>query len=299
MSRILPVMIVSVIVSAGCESNPGPADLSRELSETVEAVVISQPEAVVAISILDPATSTEYHRNGDRLFHAASTMKVPVLIELYRQAGLGRFSLDDSLEVINRFRSIVDGSEYAIEDDSDDGIYERQGQKMSIRDLAYQMITVSSNLATNLLIQFVSADSVQAASRRLGTTNMITLRGVEDLKAYEQGLSNRATSRDLAGLMEAIRTGTAVSPAGDREMLGILLEQKFNEMIPAGLPDSTRIAHKTGQITEINHDAAIVIPQKGDSYVLVILTEGLAEPDDSARLGADLAGAVHGLLRPE
>ena len=299
MNSILPLTIVFMILSTGCKSNSGSVALSQQLHDAIDAVVQTQPDAVVAVSIIDPSTSTEYHRNGDRLFHAASMMKVPVLIELYCQTDLGRIGLDDSLDVHNRFRSIVDGSEYAIEDDSDDDVYEKLGRRMSIRDLAYQMITVSSNLATNLLIQFLSADSVQTTSERLGTTNMITLRGVEDLKAYERGQSNRATSRDLAVLMEAIRTETAVSPAADRDMLGILLKQRFNEMIPEGLPERVLVAHKTGQITEINHDAAIVIPETGESYVLVILTEGLAEPDDSAELGADLARAVHGVLRPE
>jgi beta-lactamase class A len=227
-------------------------------------------------------------------------MKVPVMIEVYRQADLGRFSLDDSIQVVNAFRSIVDGSPYSMDlgEDSDESIYEQIGRPMSIRDLVYQMITVSSNLATNLLIDYVSADSVQATSERLGTARMQTLRGVEDLKAYERGLSNRATAADLATLLDALRRGTAVSPDADRAMVGVLLDQQFNTLIPAGLPGDVRVAHKTGSITEIHHDAAIVYPLDGPPYVLVVLTEGIADEAVSAALAADIAAAVHAAIRP-
>jgi len=236
--------------------------------------------------------------NGDRAFHAASTMKVPVMIEVYRQAALGRFALDDSLLVENAFRSIVDGSAYSIEDDSDDSIYERLGRKMSIRDLVYQMITVSSNLATNLIIDYVSADSVQATCEELGTQEMKVLRGVEDIKAYRQGLSNSATATDLAVLFDALLRGAAVSPEADRAMIDVLLDQQFNTMIPAGLPEGVRVAHKTGWITRIHHDAAIIYPARGEAYVLVILTEGIDDEAVSAALGAEITRAVHAALRP-
>ena len=226
-------------------------------------------------------------------------MKVPVMIEVFRQAEAGRLALDDSLEVENAFRSIVDGSPYRIEDDSDDAIYERLGGKMAVRDLVYQMITVSSNLATNLLIGHVGADSVQQTIERLGTDTMRVLRGVEDIKAYRQGLSNTATAADLARLLEAIMQGRAVSPQADAAMVEVLLDQRFNTMIPAGLPEGARAAHKTGWITAIHHDAAIVYPEEGAPYVLVILTEGIEDEKESAALGAEVARLVHEALRGE
>lgn len=277
------------------EAMPAP---SHSLQETLKTLLAQHPEATVAVAVRDAQTGTVLELNGDRPFHAASTMKVPVMIEVYRQAALGRFSLDDSLRVENAFHSIVDGSPYRIEDDSDDAIYERLGHSMSIRDLVYQMITVSSNLATNLIIDFVSADSVQATCERLGTTTMNVLRGVEDIKAYRQGLSNTSTAADLATLLDALQRGEAVSPDTDREMIGILLDQRFNTMIPAGLPDGVRTAHKTGEITEIHHDAAIVYPVRGEPYVLIILIEGIADETRSAALGAEMARAVHRALRP-
>ena len=224
-------------------------------------------------------------------------MKVPVLIEVYRQAAAGRFSLDDSLRVENDFTSIVDGSPFRIGDDSDDALYEHTGHALPIRDLAERMITVSSNLATNLIIELVQADSVQRTMEHMGTRTMRVLRGVEDIKAFERGLNNTATASDLAVLLDAIRSNEAVSRAASEAMRDILLEQEFNKMIPAGLPGTARVAHKTGWITGIVHDAAIVYPENAPPYVLVILTEGFDDHATASQVGAEIARIVHEAVR--
>ena len=297
MNLSLFLLLFCSLFLAACQgaSTPEP---SVSLEDTINALVDEHPGATVAVAVRDAQTGTVLDLNGGRSFHAASTMKVPVMIEVYRQAALGRFALDDALPVENAFRSIVDGSPFSIEDDSDDAIYERLGQEMTIRDLVYQMITVSSNLATNLIIDYVTADSVQATSERLGTTTMKVLRGVEDIKAFRQGLSNSTTATDLAVLLDALRAGTAVSPEADAAMIDVMLEQQFNTMLPAGLPQDARVAHKTGWITGIHHDAALVYPAQGTPYVLVVLTEGIDDETVSAALGADIARAVHAALRP-
>lgn len=286
--------ILGLALLARC--NPKVPNMSS-LADEIDSIVAQYDSAIVSVSVLDMANNFEFHRDGDRLYHAASTMKVPVIVELFRQAEMGRFSLDDEILLKNEFRSIVDGSPYSILDDSDDAIYEQLGQQMSLRQLSYQMITVSSNLATNLLIDLFSADSVQATSERLGTTHMKTIRGVEDLKAFDLGLSNQATSRDLARLMERLRTGTAVSAKADSMILGILHDQLFNAMIPSGLTKSSKVAHKTGSITKIHHDAAIIYPENDDSYVLVIMVQGITDIDVSSELGSKITRLVHSRIR--
>ena len=266
------------------------------LDAELKPLLATQPEAIVGIAVRGTSADMKYDHQSDRLFHAASTMKIPVMIEVFRQAALGRFAMTDEIDVINAFYSIVDGSPFSIEDDSDDAIYTRLGEPMSVEELVYQMITVSSNLATNLLIDYVSADSVQMTAEKLGVTKMEVLRGVEDLKAYELGMSNSATAADLAVLLEALRDGIAVSATADAAMVEIMMGQAFNEMIPAGLPESARVAHKTGQIAAIHHDAAIVYPENTEPYVLVILIEGLHDDAVSAKLGAAIANAVHGVM---
>ncbi|MFO7767580.1 MAG: serine hydrolase [bacterium] len=283
-----------VLLPASAGAQPGHEDLRRAVME----IVLEHPQQEIAVSVRDPEHMAFLDLKGATRFHAASTMKVAVMMAVFQQAEEGTLSLSDSLVVENRFTSILDGSEYAIEDDSDDVIYSRLGTRMSIRDLVYQMITVSSNLATNLLIQHVTADSAQALIDRLGNQQMKVLRGVEDIPAYRAGLNNQATSSDLALQLEALMKGAAVSQEADGEMVEILLDQRFNDMIPAGLPEDVKVAHKTGMITRIHHDAAIVYPPDAPPYVLVVLTGGFEDPDESAAVGARIARTVHGLLRP-
>lgn len=270
---------------------------SVTLQENLEAIISEYPDATVAVSVRDQSSNTSLDILPDRSFHAASTMKVPVQIEVWRRIQSGSISLDSTLEVKNSFRSIVDGSIYQIEDDSDDAIYQRLGQQMTITELVYQMITVSSNLATNLLIDFLGAESIQATVDSLGASGMRVLRGVEDIKAFNQGLSNSTTASALATLMEAISHGEAIGSLADQTMVDVLKDQQFNEMIPAGLPSDVIVAHKTGQITQIHHDAAIIYPPNSPPYVLVVLIEGLDDDTQSAILGAKITHAVHSALR--
>ncbi|MEM1054364.1 MAG: serine hydrolase [Bacteroidota bacterium] len=289
--------LAGLAVLVGCRSAMPTPPSADDLRQRIATIVAEYPEATVAVAVRDAHTGLSLDLNADRRFHAASTMKVPVMIEAFRQVEAGRLGWDDPIPVENRFTSIVDGSTFSIGDDSDDALYTRLGGTMPLRDLTRRAITTSSNLATNLMMEVLTADSVQATTLALGGEGMLVLRGVEDLLAFEQGLSNRATAGGLAALMEAIRDGRAVSESASREMLDILFQQEFDEMIPAGLPAGTRAAHKTGWITRIHHDAAIVYPEDALPYVLVVLTEGLDDHDESARLGAEVARVVHRALR--
>ena len=179
----------------------------------------------------------------------------------------------------NEFKSIVDSSLYALtpEDDSFRALYDSVGRKQSIYDLTYEMIIASSNLATNIVIELVGADHVTQTMRALGANDMQVLRGVEDIKAYRQGLNNTTTAYDQMLLMEAITSGRAVSKEASQAMTTILLDQQFNDIIPAQLPDDVKVAHKTGWITGIHHDAAIVFLPDGRKYVLVLLSKNLKD----------------------
>jgi len=228
----------------------------------------------------------------DKAFHAASTMKVPVMIELFRQAEAGRLHLEDPLPVVNEFHSIVDGSVYhlSVGDDSDAEVYKAVGQTMTLRALCEAMITVSSNLAANLLIERLGVENIRRTVARLGATGMNVRRGVEDQRAFDQGLNNTTTARGLALLMQKLANGKAVNARADAEMVAILERQKFKDAIPAGVPEGTPIAHKTGTITKIHHDAAIVYGPR--PYVLVVLVRGLQEQKESAALIAAISREI-------
>jgi beta-lactamase class A len=228
----------------------------------------------------------------DKTFHAASTMKVPVMIELFRQAEAGQLRLEDPLPIVNEFHSIVDGSVYHLNvgDDSDAEVYKAVGKTMTLRELCEAMITVSSNLAANLLIERLGVENIRTTVARLGATGMDVRRGVEDQKAFDQGLNNTTTARGLALLLQKLASGQAVSARADAEMVAILKRQKFNDAIPAGVPEGTPVAHKTGTITKIHHDAAIVYGPR--PYVLVLLVRGIQEQKESAALMAAISREV-------
>jgi len=204
------------------------------------------------------------------------------------------------LLVKNEFHSIVDGSTFAllVPDDSEKTLFAREGELVPARELARLMITWSSNFATNLLVDQLGAPQIQATARRLGADSIVVLRGVEDQKAFDRGLSNTTTARDLAILLASIAQGQAASDTSTAIMLDILTHQVFRDGIPAGVPRGTRIASKTGGITGINHDAAVIYPPGRPPYVLVILTRGFERPADAeaymARISAEVWASLVG-----
>lgn len=265
------------------------------LLERIQARIAEEPGVQVGLAYIDLASGDTLFLNADTSFHAASTMKVPVMIELFRRANTGSFRMNQGLLVVNQFASIVDGSLYALDSssDSDTTLYHRIGERVRVDTLLRLMITRSSNFATNTLITLVGADAVTRTMRSLRAQRIQVLRGVEDGKAFEKGLNNTTTARDLGLILRAIEEGNAASPVATREMLGILLVQEFNEKIPAGLPPGTRVAHKTGEITAVSHDAAIVYPRGRKPYVLVVLTRGIADGSKSSKLIADISAIVY------
>jgi beta-lactamase class A len=267
------------------------ASAQDALRERVQALVV-QSGADVAVAYRPLDGRDELLINADEVFHAASTMKVPVMIELFRQDSIGLAKLDQKVPVVNTFRSIVDNSPYTLSPDSDSetALYARLGQPISYRELCWAMITVSSNLATNILIDRLGAQKIQQTTVELGANGMQVLRGVEDGKAYEAGRNNTTTARALLVLMDAIAKGKAESREASEEMVEILSHQKFRDGIPAGVPEGTRVAHKTGEISTVNHDAAIVFAPR--PYVLVVLVRGLESKAREALI-AQISKAVY------
>lgn len=264
------------------------APLRDRIRQTVAA---SGADVAVAFQTVDGKVTLLL--NADTAFHAASTMKVPVMIELFRQAAAGRLSLDEALPVRNEFHSIADGSVYTLDvkDDSDEQVYKAVGRTMTLRELCEAMISVSSNLAANLLIERLGVENIQSTVTKLGAEGMKVLRGVEDQKAFENGLNNTTTARALLVLLERIAKGKAVGAKADREMAEILKRQReLPDGIRAGVPPDVAVGHKTGNITGILHDAAIVYGPR--PYVLVVLVRGPEDDKKTAALMASISKEV-------
>jgi beta-lactamase class A len=270
------------------------ADANKSLKKALQAEIRASG-AKVGLAFKDLENGRTLFIRKNKLVHAASTMKVAVMIEVYRQAASGKFGIDDRLPVRNEFRSIIDGSPFLLseQDDSDPEIYRMIGQEVSVRELVERMITISSNVATNILVDLVGARNITATLRRLGIRRMAVLRGVEDNKAYARGLNNRTTPYDLMEVLEAVVSERAASREACREMLEILTRQKFREGIPTGVPDGVRVGNKTGSFTGVDHDAAIVFPPGRRPYLLVILTGGWKDGQDGKKLLARLSQIVY------
>jgi beta-lactamase class A len=250
--------------------------------------------AEVSVAFMDLQRGDSLLVDAHVRMHAASTMKVPVMMELFRRAGAGELSFDAPIRVQNSFVSIADGGSYQLspDDDSDGELYRRVGSDVPMRELVERMITRSSNLATNILIAEARPARIAQTMEAIGARDMHVLRGVEDQAAYDAGMNNTTTAYALMRVMRAVQDPAVVGASAAREMQEILARQEFTDMIPAGLPAGTRVASKTGSITRISHDAAIVYPPGRAPYVLVVLTRGFADEDAAQAAGRDVSRAV-------
>jgi beta-lactamase class A len=289
-------LCLSVLYTTGrlsAQTVPERTDTLEELASRI-AQRLSATGAEYGFAYRDLETGAEILLGPDAEFHAASMMKVPVMVRLYRMADDGTLDLDAPLPVRNEFVSIYDGSAYSLtrDDDSDSTLYALTGNAVPTRELIDLMISRSSNLATNILIELADPDSIAVMLAEFGAQGMKVLRGVEDTPAYRHGLNNTTSARGLLELYSALGRGTAASPASTEEMLDILLGQEFNDAIPAGLPAGVPVAHKTGWISEIDHDGGIVFPPAGSPYVVVVLTRGVEDESVTRSAAADVSRMI-------
>ena len=274
-------LIVVLLLLTGCASSYSPVD----------ALIDSQRGKTIAVAYYDLRTGATFLRNEREVFHAASTMKVPVMLGIFEAVTRGELSLDQPVRVKNEFASILDGSTYALEarEDSDPELYGLVGTELPLRELVRRMEVRSSNLATNIVIELIGAPRVMRLMKEIGANDIQVLRGVEDDKAYHAGMNNTTTAYDLMLVFRALAEKRAISPEASAEMIEILAAQEHNDGIPAGLPAGTRVAHKTGSITKIAHDAGLVFRPDGSQYVLVVLTRGFEKNEDADAVIAEIA----------
>ena len=249
-------------------------ELSSTLSEELDRLAAKRKAKAIAVAVHDLETDFRFSLRGDRYFHAASTIKVAVLLAVFRAADEGRLRLNDSLHVRNRFFSAAGGTVFHVGADRDatPELYQSIGRTAKILVLAHAMIAGSSNLATNLLLDFLGVEYARTVLRDARVAGVELRRGVEDHRAHEQGIDNQATANGLLGLLAAIRSDF-LSNESKQQVIRILLEQRFNSMIPAGLPSHAVVAHKTGEISTVSHDIGIVYLPEREPYVAAILTE--------------------------
>lgn len=287
------IILMIIAVTSSCTQKRSTDELRQQISE-----VLSEQPGKFAVAFKDLSTGDEIFINEHELFHAASTMKTPVMVEVYKQAAEGKFSLKDSMLIKNEFISIFDGSTFSIspEVDSDTLLYKEIGKKRTIYSLMYDMIIVSSNLATNLIIELVDAKNVTNTLRSIGANDIQVLRGVEDTKAFEAGMNNQVTAYDLMLLFEKIDKEELVNAEASMAMMDVLLNQQFNDIIPAQLPKDVKVAHKTGWISGVHHDSGIVYLPDGRKYVLVLLSKDLKKEDEAVKTMATVSKMIYDFI---
>ncbi len=267
-----------------------PPDLATEVDRILE----SNKGKAIAVAYYDLRDGSSLFRNEHEVFHAASTMKVPVMLAVFEAVTRGTLRLDQPVRVVNQFTSLFDGSPYALDpkDDSDPEVYGWVGTEVPLETLVRHMIDRSSNLATNNVMELVRANDVMSLMKRIGANEIKVLRGVEDQKAFDHGMNNTTTAYDLMLIFRTIGEQKVISAAASEKMVNILLGQEFKTGIPAGLPEGTRVAHKTGSITRVAHDAALVFAPDGSAYVLVVLTRGFEKQEEADHVIAEISKDV-------
>ena len=285
MKNILLSALFLIITIFSCEEKNKYISLGIKVRELLES-----QNGTFAIAFKNLEDGNEILINEDEIFHAASTMKTPVMIEVYRRKMIGEISLDDSIFVKNEFESIVDKSTFQLSefDDSDKNTYDKIGRYISLRELVFDMITISSNFATNLVIKYIGAENINNTMSDIGAKNINVLRGVEDIKAFEKGLNNTTSARDLLVIYEKLASGKVLNRDLSNEMVEILKNQKYDDIIPKYLPKEIEVAHKDGWINGVRHDSGIVFLENGVSYVLILLSKNL----DNELEGADMLAKV-------
>ena len=252
----------------------------------------------LAVAVHDTQTHISFRRNADRWFHAASTIKVAILLGVYASIHRGWLFPHSRLHVRNRFFGAVDGLPFRVlaDRDANSEVHAAIGKMMRISELALHMISTSSNLATNLLLELVGLDTVQRSLDELGIDGIDIRRGVEDERAFEVGINNRVTADGLTQLLRLVAEERAFTPAISRAMLDILHAQEFRNGIPARLPRAVRVAHKTGDISTVAHDAGVVYPEGRKPYVIAVLTEWTPEAAGRSATIAEVSHAVYDFL---
>jgi beta-lactamase class A len=263
--------------------------------EQLENFIAQFSGKIISVAVHDLHTGKDFFINADVMMHPASTMKIPVMMEVYRQAEAGLLSLDERLEIYNTFTSIADTSVFSLDeaDDSESSLYRRIGETESIRELVRLMIVRSSNLASNILMDKVTTARVDAIVKEHGITDMHIIRGLEDKKALQLGRNNAASARSSAQMLKLIAEGKVVSAKACEEMIQILLGQEFNESIPALLPSDVKAAHKTGWSDDFFHDIGIILPPQRKPYILSLFTHGFPVDTEAHACMAEVSRIIY------
>ncbi len=236
----------------------------------------------VGVVITDPNLVMFAH-NGDRQFRAASTVKIPLMVEIYRQIDRGERTIDDRYVVRDADRAIGSGVI----------LHLHEGIELTLGDLVYLMISISDNTATNLLIDFAGMENVNATMQSLGMTGSTLGRKMKGRPAEGDEQENWATPVDYATVVQAILNGLAASAECCAEMVAMLEKQQNKRRISRYLPeeDGIRWGTKTGSISGVTNDAGFIMTERG-TLIVSVFCQGLADQHVGEKVIGDISRAA-------
>jgi beta-lactamase class A len=257
-----------------------PADLLAKLRARVEAVD-ARLDGVLGVYVRDPATGATVELRPDETFPTASSIKLAVLYELYRQANEGRVDLG---EVTRPPFPRVGGG----------GVLQELGGHVSLtwRDLAVLMVGWSDNEATNVLVRRVGLDAVNRRLDALGLPRTRLRRQMMDLAAARRGDENVSTPREMARLAEIVAKGEGLAPERAKDLLAVATVPDEGSYFRPGLPAGVRAISKPGALEGVRCEAAWVdVP--GRPYSAAIMTAYLRRETDGEAAIAEISAAVY------
>jgi beta-lactamase class A len=250
--------------------------------ETTISDVDHNLDGVLAVAILDLSTGQKYLLHADEVLPTASSIKIAILAELYRQAQQGKLKLTDMYTL--QSGDIVGGSGIA-------GVLTPGATRLTLRDVAALMISVSDNSATNVIIDRIGMENVNALLDSLGLAHTRLRRKMMDLKAATEGRENVATPREMMTLLEDLYRGKVLNKQFTEDFFNLLSVHK-ESYIPRELPEDLRVANKPGELEGVRNDSGIVFTGKRP-YVISVMTTFLKRERDGGEAIIKISNAAY------
>jgi beta-lactamase class A len=236
----------------------------------------------IAVFVKDLSTNEEIKINENLVFPSASTIKISIMSELFSKINDGVFDFNDTVEINENMRTGGDGILKDLE----------PGHKFTLKELTTLMIILSDNMATNILIDLLGMDNINSTIQKLGLPNTRLQRKMMDSQAAREGRENYITASDLANILELIYSGENVNKKYSGIMLDILKRQQVRGRLDLYLPEDTVIAHKTGDLDNLEHDGGIVyLPEK--EYIVCVLTNDTETNKDGREIIGKISKMVY------
>lgn len=248
------------------------------------ASIINESQGNVAVVVKNLSTGLKISFNPDLIFPSASTIKLVILSDLLRQCKSGKFNIEDKIKITEELLTGGDGILKELD----------MGHTFSLKELATLMIIISDNMATNILIDLLGMDNINNTAIQLGLKQTTLQRKMMDLNAQALGKDNFTCANDMAHILELIYTGKVIDNESSKIMFDILLRQQVNGRLNLYLPEEVKIAHKTGDLDNLEHDVGIVyLPTT--NYIICVLTNNL----ESNKEGREIIGSISKVVYDE